>query len=185
VIIPAFCFAPILSLMHHAYGIGTGEAGSLRAPQAALFASLTEGFFGDGGLPWDLILIGALIGLGLIFIDGALARAGSRFRAHIMPIAVGIYLPLSLDIPILIGGLIRHFLASARAGGAADDAHDRGVLFGSGLIAGEALMGILLAVPIWLMPDFLPEGEGHTWVSLPVFAAVILLYIRIARRTGR
>ena len=58
-IIPAFFFAPTLTLLHTAYGIGTDAPGSLRAPQAALFASLTDGFFGDGQLPWNMIGIGA------------------------------------------------------------------------------------------------------------------------------
>jgi putative OPT family oligopeptide transporter len=188
-IIPAFCFAPILALLHQAYGIGTGEPGSLRAPQAALFASLSEGFFGDGGLPWNLIFIGAAIGVALIVIDGVLARAGSRFRAHVMPVAVGIYLPLSLDIPILIGGLLRLGLrrralarAAASGGVAAGGDHGPGVLFGSGLIAGEAIIGILLAIPIIISPDLLPEWSAPGFVSLILFGVVVALYARVARR---
>jgi putative OPT family oligopeptide transporter len=136
-IVPAFVFAPILTLLHHAYGIGTGEPGSLRAPQAALFASLTSGFFGEGTLPWTMIGLGALIGGGLLVVDGALKRRRSRFRAHVMPIAVGMYLPFALAVPIMIGGLLSH-----RFGPKGDDGHgrDQGLLFGSGLIAGEALV---------------------------------------------
>lgn len=178
-VVPAFFFAPILSLLHHAYGIGTDEPGSLRAPQAALFASLANGFFGDGDLPWNMVAIGAAIGVGLIVIDQVMARSGAKFRLHVMPIAVGIYLPLSLDIPIVIGGLIRHWVGKVRARAAEES--DDGVLFGSGLIAGEALLGILLAIPITVAPGFLPTVSSSTVGSLVVFAVVVTVYAAIAR----
>lgn len=181
-IVPAFFFAPILTLLHTGYGIGTGEPGSLRAPQAALFASLTEGFFGDGELPWNMIGIGAAIGVALIVTNEILVARGSRFRTHVMPVAVGIYLPLSLDIPIFIGGLLRWWTGRSRPH--ADESRDQGVLFGSGLIAGEALMGIALAaliasgvgLPVVLVDHWLP--------SLAVFAAITYTYCRVARRSG-
>ena len=88
-IIPAFFFAPTLSLLHQTYGIGTGAPGSLRAPQAALFVSLTEGFFGDGSLPWNMIGIGAGVGVALIITNILLERSESTFRTHVMPVAVG------------------------------------------------------------------------------------------------
>ncbi|MFC1573190.1 OPT family oligopeptide transporter [Candidatus Eisenbacteria bacterium] len=179
-VVSACAFAPILFLLHGAYGIGTGEPGSLRAPQAALFASLTEGFFGDGVLPWNLILYGALIGVVLIVVDGFLKRAGSSFRAHVMPIAVGIYLPLSLDIPILAGGLIRHFFGRGDKGSGGS----LGILFGSGLIAGEALLGIGLAAPIILVPQLVPDLGSNAIQSLFVFALVVALYVVMARRSS-
>jgi len=180
-VIPAFFFAPILSLLHRAYGIGTGTPGALPAPQATLFASLTEGFFGDGRLPWNMIFIGAAIGIALIVLDRLLARSGSRFRAHVMPVAVGMYLPLSLDIPIFIGGLIRHLFGKPSAGTRITDARDAGILFGSGLIAGEALLGILLAIPISLKYE-LPVLGTTTWVSLLIFGSVVALYAVLVRR---
>ncbi|MBD3237798.1 MAG: oligopeptide transporter, OPT family [Candidatus Eisenbacteria bacterium] len=188
-IIPAFVFAPILALLHGAYGIGTGEPGSLRAPQAALFASLAEGFFGDGALPVRMIAIGVAIGIGLLAVNRLLARRGVRFRAHLMPVAVGIYLPLSLDAPILIGGLLRALLRSRAARGAVlsvrsgEDAGS-GVLFGSGLIAGEALLGIGLAIPITLAPTLLPNWRGGALASLLCFAAVVALYAWMGRSRG-
>jgi putative OPT family oligopeptide transporter len=180
-IIPAFFFAPILSLLHSAYGIGTGEPGSLRAPQAALFASLSNGFFGDGHLPWDMIGIGAAIGVGLIVTNQILERSGSSFRTHVMPVAVGIYLPISLDIPILIGGLLRYFVRERP--GRTDESHDPGILFGSGLIAGEALMGIGLAAAIFIGADLPFVLVDHWLVSLLIFGAVVVLFWSIARRT--
>jgi putative OPT family oligopeptide transporter len=181
-IIPAFFFAPILSLLHKAYGIGSD---SLAAPQATLFASLTSSFFGEGaGLPWNMIGIGGAIGVGLIVANRLLELSGSKFRTHVMPVAVGIYLPLSLVIPIFIGGLIRHFFSRGSAGDTASEAEDPGILFGSGLIAGEAIMGILLAIPISLGYKF-REGEGNWAVSLLAFGAILALYVSLARRSRR
>ncbi len=179
-VVTAFCFAPILALLHNAYVIGEG----LRAPQAALFASLTEGFFGDADLPWNLIGIGAAIGVALIAANHFLERSGSSFRTHVMPVAVGIYLPLSLDIPIFIGGLLRHFLKKRSQ---AAEGRDNGVLFGSGLIAGEALMGIGLAVVVAtgvaLPLGWLPESvTGSVLPSFLVFGAIVWYYSRWAKR---
>jgi len=182
-VVPAFFFAPIITLLDNAYGIGTGEAGALRAPQAALFASLTDGFFGDGSLPWSMVFIGIGIGVALIIIDKYLEKRGTVFRAHIMPIAVGIYLPLSLDIPILIGGFLRHFLdGRSKRKTESELAHSPGILFGSGIIAGEALMGILLAIPMYFWPERMPDREGNSIVSLAIFLAVVAVYARIASR---
>jgi len=176
-VIPAFFFAPILTLLHRGYGIGTGAPDSLLAPQAALFASLTRGFFGGGTLPWGMIGIGVVAGIGLILVNAVLGFSGIRFRAHVMPVAVGMYLPLSLDIPLLLGGLIRHY-CSGRSG---SGSHDPGVLFGSGLIAGEALMGIALAIPISLKVA-MPDLGGNRLQSLFMFALVVVAYLLATRR---
>ena len=172
VLIPAFVFAPVMSLLHNAYVIGEG----LRAPQAALFASLTQGIFGDGNLPRDMLVLGGTIGIAIIVADTFLQRAGAKMRLHIMPIAVGIYLPLALSVPIFIGGLLRAFTG----GRGKSDAQDSGILFGSGLIAGEALMGIGLAAFVTL--GWFPMlKDGNAWVSLALFAAILYLYARFAR----
>ena len=150
VIFPTLIIAPILTLLHQGYGIGTGTEGSLRAPQATLFASIVQALFGGGSLPWPMVMIGMGIAVALIVADEALRKAGSRFRAHVMPVAVGIYLPLSLSTPIFAGGLLAWTLARACAGKgekAVDAAKHTGILISSGLIAGEAIAGILIAVP--------------------------------------
>jgi len=178
VIASSLMVAPTLTLLHHAYGIGTGEPGALPAPQAALFAGLTEGLFGDGGVPWNMAFLGVGVGIALIVVNSLLERSHSRFRTHVMPVAVGIYLPLSLSTPILLGGLLRHWFGQRDAEGQGRDA---GVLFGSGLIAGEALMGIALAVPICLQWKFWDFGGGLI-ASLCVLAAILGLYAWIANR---
>ena len=144
VFVAAFVMAPILTLLHDNTpgGIGGKE---LSAPQAGLFKSLAEGFFGEGELPWMLIGIGALLGVVILIIDEMLKRNDVKFRAHLMPIAVGMYLPFGLAMPILIGGLIAHFYSRGQPEAKLDATLHRGVLFSSGVIAGEALTAVGIA----------------------------------------
>tara|TARA_S200000501_G_scaffold353209_1_gene372771 strand:- start:22278 stop:24182 length:1905 start_codon:yes stop_codon:yes gene_type:complete len=138
--------APIMQLLHENTpgGIGGRE---LSAPQAGLFASLAKGFFGDGVLPWNMVLIGCGLGIIILFIDSILESRDNTFRLHLMPVAVGIYLPFGLSIPILIGGIMAHFILSKnKLRGDPENILRRGILMSSGLIAGESLMGILLAL---------------------------------------
>jgi putative OPT family oligopeptide transporter len=117
-------------------------------------AAVAQGVFG-GELPWKMVSIGAVIGMLVIGVDETLRRRGSGFRAPVLAVAVGIYLPLELSAPIALGGLLAHL--SGQGGGA------RGVsmLAAAGLITGEALMGIALAVPIVLSndPDVISFGS--------------------------
>jgi putative OPT family oligopeptide transporter len=156
VLLPTFAIAPILTLLHAAYGIGTGGDQALRAPQATLFASIAQALFGQGSLPWTMVVIGGGVGVVLIVSDEMLRRSGSRFRTPVMPVAVGIYLPLSLSVPIFVGGVLNYLLArgaAPRGHAAVERANHRAVLIASGLIAGEAIAGILIAVPRTL-PQF-------------------------------
>lgn len=144
----ALVMAPVLNLLIKAYGIAgtpTAKANPLPAPQAFLMAKVTEGVF-KGTLEWKMVYIGAGIAIALIIIDEILARMGSKFRTPVMPVAVGIYLPLSLGVPILIGGIVRYIVDKAT--GEEERPMDPGVLGAAGLIAGEALMGIIFAALI-------------------------------------
>jgi len=148
VLVSVFVMAPILNLLLHAYGIGTptpGHPKPLVAPQATLMASVAEGVF-HGGLPWGMVGAGAAIGVGIILVDEWLRRRGASFRAPVLAVAVGIYLPLEVDTPIFLGGLIAW--AVQRRLRRADTGAGAGTLFAAGLITGEALAGILLAIPI-------------------------------------
>ena len=145
VAVASLVMAPIMQLLHENTpgGIGGRE---LAAPQAGLFASLAKGFFGDGILPWNMVLIGCALGAIILVIDYILETKSSSFRLYLMPVAVGIYLPFGLSTPILIGGLMAHFILSENKSKAEPDSIlQRGILLSSGLIAGESLMGILLA----------------------------------------
>ena len=145
VAVASLVMAPIMQLLHETTpgGIGGRE---LAAPQAGLFASLANGFFGDGVLPWNMVAIGSIIGAVILVGDSLLESKKTDFRLHLMPIAVGMYLPFGLSTPILIGGLLAHFILSEDdSNQAPDNVLQKGVLLSSGLIAGESLMGILLA----------------------------------------
>lgn len=183
VVVPAFFLTPVLVLLDSAYGIGD----KLQAPQATLFASLVKGFFGGGDLPWPMIGVGLAIGMAIILLDTLLERAKSSFRLYVMPIAVGIYLPLALSVPIMLGGAI-HF-AVARTRRNADEATGAGVLFGSGLIAGEALMGIGLAIPLALGRKIAQDISAVSPIvldvgSLMLFAALVFYFVRTARKSA-
>ena len=151
----ALIMAPVLNLLASAYGIGAPtpeHPNALAAPQANLMASVAKGMFG-GELPWTFIAIGALIGAAIVSLDEALKARGSRFRVPVLGAAIGIYLPLELMVPIFVGGLLTHLVERFHKLDPTDEeARDRihrpGTLFSAGLITGEALMGILIAVPI-------------------------------------
>ncbi|MGI9308375.1 MAG: OPT family oligopeptide transporter, partial [Gammaproteobacteria bacterium] len=151
--------APVLNLLLQAYGIGVPTAehpNSLTAPQASLMASVAEGVFG-GELPWGLVGTGAALGAAIIGVDLVLESRGSEFRVPVLAVAVGLYLPLELSTTIIVGGLIA--LLTGRRD-SAKGAAGPGVLFAAGLITGEALLGILLAIPIVV-------GGGSDWAALP------------------
>lgn len=148
VLVAVFVMAPILNLLLQAYGIGEPSAAHpkpLVAPQATLMASVAQGVF-RGGLPWGMVAAGAGIGLAVILLDEWLRRRGASVRAPVLAVAVGIYLPLEVDTPIFVGGLIA-WLVQRRLR-RADSGAGAGTLFAAGLITGEALVGILLAIPI-------------------------------------
>ena len=183
ILLPAFIIAPILTLLHRGYGIGTGGEQALRAPQASLFASIAKALFEGTGLPWTMTAIGMGIAVGLIILDRYLQRSGSRFRAHVMPVAVGIYLPLALSTPILIGGLLSALLVKQSAGrrrAATDTAQHKAVLIASGLIAGEAIAGILIAIPRTAGMDLPIPVIDSNLLSLVALAAVIAIIYRQA-----
>ncbi|HKN87949.1 MAG TPA: oligopeptide transporter, OPT family [Nitrospiraceae bacterium] len=146
----AVVIVPILTLLQAKYGIGDVTAAHshpLSAPQAMLMASLTQSVFG-AGLPWTLVGLGVGIGLVVIVIDRRQEIRGAAFRVPVLAIALGIYLPLKLSAAIVVGGLIAAL--AQRKSPSRDQLPRRGLLYAAGLITGEALMGIVLAIPIAL-----------------------------------
>jgi putative OPT family oligopeptide transporter len=146
----AVVLAPVLSLLQAKYGIGEPTSSyphPLSAPQATLMASLTRSVFG-AGLPWPLVGLGAAIGLLVIVVDRRQEARGRDFRLPVLAVALGIYLPLKLSAAICVGGLISALARRAAVEGG--EPSRRGLLFAAGLITGEALMGIMLAIPIAL-----------------------------------
>ncbi|MDE0981310.1 MAG: oligopeptide transporter, OPT family [Gammaproteobacteria bacterium] len=174
VFVAAFVMSPVLNLLHNNIegGIGGRE---LSAPQASLFASLARGFSGEGQLPWDMIGYGVLVGIVILIIDWYLKSTGKKFRAHLMPIAVGMYLPFGLATPILIGGLIAHFHTRGIPEARHDKVLHRGILFSSGVIAGEALMSVGLACLTALGVKSLDLGLSTGLVTILSIAAAVFM----------
>ncbi|MBC8290795.1 MAG: oligopeptide transporter, OPT family [Planctomycetes bacterium] len=193
VVVAAFIMAPVLTILHEgSLNAGTGGIGGeeLAAPQAGLFASLAEGFFGDGQIPWTMVGWGAGLAVLILLADIPLALKNSSFRLHVMPVAVGIYLPAELSVPILLGGILNWMITRKRKSDAdsnADAAEKRGVLLASGIIAGESLMGVLLGLLAFCNLTSLKLGESAPAgllesVSLVVLAAVLFLVHRFATK---
>ncbi|MEZ5439000.1 MAG: oligopeptide transporter, OPT family [Lysobacteraceae bacterium] len=192
----ALIMAPVLNLLAQAYGIGAPTAehpNALSAPQATLMASVAKGMFG-GDLPWTMIAIGGGVGAVIIAIDEWLKARGSSFRVPVLAAAIGIYLPLELMTPIFLGGLLAHFVEKARGlkpgdEEARDRIHRPGTLFAAGLITGEALMGIAIAIPIVVTErsDVLalpPSLQFGKYVGLVVLAVVAWLLYRSSTRSA-
>ncbi len=183
VAVAALIMAPVLQLLHDYTpgGIGGKE---LAAPQAQLFASLARGFFGDGQLPWHLVGTGAGIGLALVGADRLLAQRGAAFRLHLMPVAVGMYLPFGLSVPIFLGGLLSALLHRRRPTASDATASQPGVLLASGAIAGEALTGVGIALAASLgfsrLGLGLPDGL-QTGLSVVAGLAALLFFYRRSR----
>ncbi|MEE2908470.1 MAG: oligopeptide transporter, OPT family [Planctomycetota bacterium] len=198
VVAAALVIAPVLTLLLKAYGIGSvgGTEGqtSLEAPQASLMASVAEGVFGKG-LPWGIVFIGmALAGL-VIILDLVLEAFKSNFRTPVLAVAVGIYLPLELSVPILLGGVI-HWVIHGRHKNREQleeeytaDMRDlrlgserNGLLMAAGLITGEAILGILLAIPLVFSQGANPMAIGGEGSVLPVSwgGAVLFVFVCLA-----
>ncbi len=185
VLVAAFIMAPVLTILHEgSLNAGTGGIGGeeLVAPQAGLFASLAEGFFGNGAIPWKMVGWGVGLAVFILIADIPLAVKKSSFRLHVMPVAVGIYLPAELSVPILLGGVL-HWLISRRPD--SDSANRRSVLLASGIIAGESLMGVGLGLLAFLGTTSLTLGESMpagvlAGVSILVLAGVLIAVYRIS-----
>tara|TARA_Y100000741_G_scaffold363622_1_gene352321 strand:+ start:2263 stop:4137 length:1875 start_codon:yes stop_codon:yes gene_type:complete len=168
----------VLDILHTAYTIGSP---TLSAPQATLMKSVADGVF-NGNLPWTFVYIGGLIAVVLILIDLRQEKIGSDFRVPVLAVAVGIYLPITLTVPIFIGGMINHF---GKTAGGSDASEKKGLLMSSGFITGEALMGILVAVPIFIsgQKDWWPQLSGMGLLGPVLFLAMIFwLYRAVSKK---
>lgn len=130
-VVSAVTIGGVLVLLDSAWGFGTTE---LAAPQATLMKMIIEGVM-EGNLPWALVFIGVFIAI-VVEILGI----------SVLPVAIGLYLPLELSATIMIGGVIRWFVDKKKADKEENKDANSGILFCSGMIAGEGLVGILLAI---------------------------------------
>ncbi|MEM1119183.1 MAG: oligopeptide transporter, OPT family [Bacteroidota bacterium] len=198
VISAALVIPLVLQLLNNAYGFGPATADNpdaLAAPQATLMASVAEGVF-TGDLPWTMVYIGMAIGVLIIIADKIQESRGSDFRIPVLAVAVGLYLPFELDSAIMLGGIIAWLVSryQAKNRGNANDAdfkvaseasNNAGLLFASGLITGEALIGIVLAFFIWLFGgsnifQLFAESFGSLPGLLVILGVCYMMYV-IAR----
>jgi len=186
---------PVLDLLQNTYGFlgapGANPATALPAPQAGLISALAKGVI-TGNIDWSLITIGAAIGVALIVVDEVLVRTS---RARIPPLAVGlgIYLPTSTTLMVVVGALVgAWFDKRADQRPNADATKQLGVLLASGLIVGESLLAVIFGGVVGFSGKQAPialVGDSFATPSIiiggVVFAVtVIVLYrwiIRMAR----
>lgn len=169
----------VLDILHTAYTIGSPV---LSAPQATLMKAVAEGVF-QGNLPWNMVIIGAIIGVIIIALDIRQENRGSDFRIPVLAVAVGIYLPISLTTPIFIGGMLAHLGDKM---GATDSTRKKGLLLAAGMITGEAIMGILVALPIFLTADkdWWPTFRGFGWLG-PILIVAIMIWFLTTLKSDR
>ena len=174
----ALVIAPVLILLQRAYGFaGMKDAGekALSSPQANLMASVAKGVF-QGGLPWAYLFVGMVVAVLVISLDQFLQARKYPFRTPVLAVAIGFYLPFQLSVPIFVGGIINFVVKAYHKNRGSDDheveASDRkGVLMASGLITGEALMGIIVAIPIVILKGM--DIEMPLWDGKVPFGGVI------------
>ena len=205
VVVGAIVVAPVLQLLYQAYGFpdampraGMNPAQAMSAPQATLMTSITQGIF-EHKLQWQYILSGVAIGVALIVVDVLLRKgSGGRKALPVLAVGMGIYLPPSINMPIIVGAFLAAFLRSrirSRYGANSEKrvaAADRiGTLFAAGLIVGESLIGVILAFIIVVSvtnggsdaPLAIPLSNWGTtaaWLGLAFFLGGMLIF---ARRT--
>lgn len=186
VIVAAFVMAPVLNLLNNAYTIGSK---ALPAPQANLMGTVAFGVF-EGGLPKAIIGLGAAIAVVVIVIDSLLQRSGSKIRTPVMAFAVGVYLPFDLNVSIFLGGVISWLVSRAldRAGASRErrgEAERNGLLAAAGFITGEALLGVLLAVPVVLQWPIVMFGGKLEEFAPPALAFVVIVMFLLYRMSLR
>ena len=149
VIIPALFMGGVLMLLHKTMVIGSDK---LPAPQATLMSFVVKGVL-TGTLPWTFVGLGAI-----------LAIAVELLGISALPFAIGLYLPLSLSLPIMVGALVYAIIQRTASGESLKVREEKGILFSSGLVAGDALVGVLIAFLIGI------PGLNRIYENLPVGA---------------
>lgn len=206
-VVGSVAIAPVLNLLYQAYGFtgampreGMDPSVALSAPQATLMTTIAQGIF-SSSMDWTYIFIG--IGVGVVAIVVNLILKGTTASLSLPPLAIGmgIYLPPALETPLVVGAVIGYFVnrylrkrAAKRAGNLADQdveiCNRRGVLFSSGLIVGESIIGVIIAAIIVISVtsggseaplQLVGKGFEDTaeWLGLIVFVAVAIGLVRL------
>ena len=201
-VVGAFVVSSVLELLYAAYGF-TGAmprpdmdpSQALAAPQATLMTTIAKAIFSDT-LQWNYILTGIGIGVVLIIINEAFKRSGSKLMLPTLAVGMGIYLPPAINMPIAIGAIMAAFLKRRIGKDEAKqkDAERVGTLFAAGLIVGESLIGVIMALiialsvtsggsdsPLALNLD--NWGTISEFLGLAFFIGGMLIFIRRVMKT--
>lgn len=205
-LVGAFAIAPVLNLLYEAYGFvgampraGMDESQVLSAPQATLMSTIAKGIFSHN-LDWNYILFGVGVGVAVIIVDLLLKSNSAKYSLPPLAVGMGIYLPPTLEIPLVLGAVMSYFVLRYLRNRATERSpqnieedvetcNRHGVLFASGLIVGESIMGVIIAIiivfsvtsggsdaPLALVgKDFGPTAD---WLGLIVFIATVALFIQ-------
>lgn len=145
VIVSALTVGFVMMILNETYGF-VGE-GALVAPQANAMAAVIQPLMDQQPAPWTLYIVGAILALVLTMI-----------KIPALAFALGMYIPLELNTPLLVGGLIAHFVSTRSKDEKINNARrERGTLIASGFIAGGALMGVISAILRW---------QDYNWVNV-------------------
>lgn len=197
-LIGAFIIAPVLELLYQAYGF-TGALprpdmepdNALTVPQATLMTMIAQGIF-SGALAWEYIGFGLGLSIAIIVVDALLKKINPKFALPPLAVGMGVYLPESLLMPLIIGAVMGWLLERSQSKEAVEEGRNRGTLFASGLIVGESLIGVLLAIIIAVSissggsdaplafadKDFRSTAEI---LGLTAFATVMAIFCKVVR----
>ncbi|PJD94870.1 MAG: oligopeptide transporter, OPT family [Legionella sp.] len=198
VVISSLVIPPVMQLLFDVYGIagvmpheGMDVTQSLPAPAAALMAAITEAVFRHT-LPWNMMLIGVMVILAALLIN-KLLRLKRWFNLSILGLAIGMYLPLSTSTPLFIGGIIsfiihKKLIKENKSATEVTHRKQKGALIACGMVAGAALMDVVLAIPFSLLhsPNAL-QLVGSSWDNMGIYLAVLTTLVLswwIRRRVG-
>lgn len=178
----------VLGLLDQDQGIGRAAREGVKplsAPQATLMKEISTGIFG-AGIDWGYIYFGCGLAALLILLDKMQERRGSTFRFPVLAVAVGIYLPFGLSVLIFLGSLLSWFVQRRvrhRPEAKRQEVENTGTLIASGLITGEAVMAVLIAVVAVQWPDSLPT-EARWFAPYLSIALVAAMAVFLFRRTA-
>jgi putative OPT family oligopeptide transporter len=196
VLVGAAVIPPVLDLLNEAYGFagmpGVDPTRALAAPQAGLISALAQGVI-QGNIDWSLIGLGAAIGVALIVLDEMLGRTTRTARLPPLAVGLGIYLPSSTTLMIVVGDIVGwYFDKRAERGANPEGTRQLGVLLASGMIVGESIIGVVIAAivvfsgkstPLALVGDGF--GTAAIWIGGIAFVLVNAALYRWVARLGR
>ncbi|HET8941771.1 MAG TPA: oligopeptide transporter, OPT family [Rudaea sp.] len=198
VLVGAVVIPPVMDLLQHTYGFlgapGADPARALPAPQAGLISALAKGVI-TGDVPWDMIGLGAGIGVAIILLDEILGLMKKAARLPPLAVGLGIYLPTSTTLMVVVGALVGAWFdrrAGRRPAAQADAIRQLGVLLASGLIVGESLLAVIFAAIVAFSGEDAPiaiVGQSFKTPSIfiggIVFVATVVVLYRWIEKLGR